>query len=600
MKKSIFLLLFMLIYSQTAAQKTWSDPEITVKDIQGHLKYLADDKMKGRFTGSPEEKEAANYIKDSFVKDGLKPAFGDSYFQDFDFIERIDLTKNNSLELIFDGKTKTLELRKDFTTAPFSGVKSGEFDLVFAGYGISSEKLNYDDYAGIDVKNKVVVVMRYNPEYDSSKTEFDRYSSYRVKANTAKEKGAAGIIFVNPPHPKNEADELMELRFDGAMGIDELAAFQVKKDVIEELLSFKGKDFADIQKGIDDSKTPNSFSLDSEKVKLSTETKYVHNKGRNVAAILEGSDPILKNEYIVIGGHYDHLGIDQLKTASMYKGDVPMIHNGADDNASGTTGVLEAAEKLAAKKAEIKRSIIFITFSGEEMGLLGSTYFTNNSPVELEAITSMLNMDMIGRLDSVNSLTVIGTGTSSIWKDLLNKENKYAFQLGMNDAGSGGSDHQSFTNKNIPVLFFFTGTHTDYHKPSDDYDKINFDGLRKVAELASDIALDNANSEKRPDFVKVEAPSMRGAARSKVTVGTVPEFGYNGKGYKISGVSEGGSAQKAGMKPGDIMIKFGSKTIDNIYDFMYAIGECNPGDKVDVVVLRDDKEVTLNMEMQAK
>ena len=207
---------------------------------------------------------------------------------------------------------------------------------------------------------------------------------------------------------------------------------------------------------------------------------------------------------------------------------------------------------------------------------------------------------MIGRLNDEKSLTVIGAGTSSIWKNLLNEKNTYNFQLALNDGGSGGSDHQSFTNKNVPVLFFFTGTHTDYHKPSDDADKINLSGQEAVVNYVYDIANTIQGAENRPDFVKVEEPAQRNVPRSRVTVGTVPEFGYNGNGYKVSCVTEGGPAAKGGMIAGDIIIKFGSKTVNNIYDFMYAMGEYSPGDKVDVIVLREGKEVTLNLELTTK
>jgi hypothetical protein len=317
--------------------------------------------------------------------------------------------------------------------------------------------------------------------------------------------------------------------------------------------------------------------------------------------MLEGADPLLKNEYIVIGAHYDHLGIDQLKESSMYKGKDKQIHNGADDNASGTSGLLEVAEKLASMKGLLKRSIIFAAFSGEELGILGSTYMTNNFPADIKNVTGMLNMDMIGRLNEENSLTIIGAGTASEWKELLNGKNSYGFKLGMSEGGSGGSDHQAFSNKNIPVLFFFTGTHSDYHKPTDDAEKINIEGETKVANYVFDIALALDKLEKRLQYVKVEEPAARGGGgRTRVTVGTVPEFGYNGTGYKLSGTTEGSPAAKAGMKAGDIIVKFGPKSVGNIYDFMYAMQDYKAGDKVDIIALREGKEMTFTVELIAK
>ncbi len=600
MKKQFFLLILFAAFSLNAQNKIHNS-EITADEIKANIYFLASDELKGRFTGSPEERIAGDYIKNEFETYGLKPLFNGSWFQEFPFVERVELVGTNSLQLNINGEKKSLVLHKDFITAPFSGKSKVAGNVVFAGYGISAPKLNYDDYAGLDVKGKIVLAMRYNPEHDSSKTEFDRYSTYRQKAINAKDKGAAAIIFVNGWAPTNDEDPLMELHYDGAAAINDFAVMQIKRSVADELFKAKKINFADYQKQIDSAKKPASFELKDVKVDLSTETKEVEKTGRNVGGILEGSDPVLKNEYIVIGAHYDHLGIDQMREASMYKGKEPMIHHGADDNASGTSGLLEIAEKFGSIKSQLKRSIIFLAFSGEELGILGSTYFTNHPAVDLKNVAAMLNMDMIGRLNNEENLTVIGAGTSSEWHGLLNGKNTYGFKLGFNESGTGGSDHQSFTNKDIPVLFFFTGTHSDYHKPSDTADKINNDGEAKVAKYVFDIADAIDLQDKRPDFVKVQEPvSERRETKTRVTVGTVPEFGYNGSGYKISGVTEGGPAEKAGMKAGDIIVKFGEKTIGNIYDFMYAIGAYKAGDKVDVVVLRDGKEMTLNLELMAK
>lgn len=599
MRKYIFFL-FLIITATAFAQKNPDNPLITSDEIKAHLQFLASDNLKGRFSGSPEERIAGDYIKKDFERHGLKPAFAASYFQAFPFIEKVELSKNNKLFFEIEGKKSNLRLQKDYTTAPFSGKAKFSGEIVFAGYGISAPKLNYDDYENINVSGKIVLVMRYHPEHDSSKSDFDRYASYRQKAITAQEKGAAAIIFVNGYSPKNDEDPLMALHYDGASGIKDFPVLQIKREEADKIFKSNGLNFADTQNKIDASKKPASFFFKNVNASGETEAKEVEKLARNVGAVLEGNDPLLKNEYIVIGAHYDHLGIDQALESSMYKGKDKQIHNGADDNASGTTGLLEVAEKFASIKNQIKRSIIFLAFSGEELGILGSTYYTNNPSVPIENIVAMLNMDMIGRLNAEKDLTVIGAGTSSKWKDLLNEKNKYGFKLAFSDGGSGGSDHQSFSNKNIPVLFFFTGTHSDYHKPSDDWDKINFSGEENVANFVFDVAFAVDQFEKRPDYVKVEEPTNRGAPRSRVTVGTVPEFGYNGTGYKISGVTEGGPAAKAGMKSGDIMIKFGPKTVNNIYDFMYAIGEYKAGDKVDVVVLRDGKEVTLNVELEAK
>lgn len=605
--KRIFQLLFIIIISSSLiAQKKWLDPEITSKDIQAHIFYLASDEMKGRFTGSPEERKAGNYIKEQFFKYGLKPLFHGSYFQEFPFIEKVELTKNNSATLVINNKKKKLSLNKDFITASFSGKGNVSGNITFVGYGISASnllaqsRLNYDDYENLDVKGKIVLAMISHLEHDSSKSNFDSFSSLRFKATTAKEKGAAAIIFVNGFLPKNDEDPFIQLRYDGAPGIKDFPVIQIKREIINQLFNNEGLNFLDIQKQIDSTKKPFTFEFKNSSISLSTEVKEIEKTARNVAGFLEGNDSSLKNEYIVIGAHYDHLGIDQLLTASLYKGKDKQIHNGADDNASGTTGLLELAEKFSSMKKQLKRSFIFIAFSGEELGILGSTYFTNNLPIPKDSIVAMINLDMIGRLNNENNLMVIGAGTSSKWKDLLTEKNKYDFKLTFSDAGTGGSDHLAFSNKNIPVLFFFTGIHSDYHKPSDDADKINIEGEAKVVKFISDIANAIDKLETKPDFVKIAEPTNRNVGRARVTVGTIPDFGYNGEGYKISGVVEGSPASKVGLQSGDIIIQFDSKKIGNIYDFMYALSNHKPGDKVNIIILRDGKEITFTIELAKK
>ncbi|NJD21956.1 MAG: M28 family peptidase [Melioribacter sp.] len=600
--KRITVLLTILFLVSIQAQNKIHRPEITAEEVKANVFYLASDAMKGRFTGSPEERLAGDYIKSEFQLYGLVPAFNGNWFQEFPFIERVEMTRANSLSFEVKGKKQNLKTGIDYSTVSYSGKGKVSGELVFAGYGISAPKLNYDDYEGIDVKGRTVVVMRYHPEHDSSKSEFDKYASFRNKATVAKEKGALAIIFVNGYTPKNGDDQLMELHYDGAPAMKNISVQHVKRNFVDELFKTDGQSFVEVQKQIDASKKPSSFVFKNAKVSLSTEVKEIEKKGRNVAGMIEGSDPVLKNEFIVIGAHYDHLGIDQLKESSMYKGQDKQIHNGADDNASGTTGLLEVAEKFASMQGLLKRSIIFAAFSGEELGILGSTFMTNNFPVDIKNVVAMLNMDMIGRMNEDNSLTIIGSGTSSKWKELLNQKNIYGFKLGMSDGGSGGSDHQAFSNKNVPVLFFFTGTHPDYHKPSDDPEKINCEGEAKVANYVFDIALVVDNLEKKPDYVKVEEPAQRGGdgGKTRVTVGTIPEFGFNGSGYKLSGVTEGSPAAKAGMKTGDIIVKFGPKIVSNIYDFMYAVQDYKAGDRVDVVVQRGGKEIIFNVELIAK
>jgi len=285
---------------------------------------------------------------------------------------------------------------------------------------------------------------------------------------------------------------------------------------------------------------------------------------------------------------------------SLYQGDDPQIHNGADDNASGTAGVLELAEKFAIIRDKLNRNILFVTFSGEELGLLGSGYFVNNMPINADQVTTMINMDMIGRLNDEKSLIVYGTGTSTNWKVFLDDINAYGFSLTFNDEGYGPSDHSSFYGKEIPVLFFFTGTHTDYHRPSDDADKINATGEEEVLKYIYDVTNFISTLTEAPDYLLVEKKDMGQMPGRKVWVGTIPDFAGEVDGYKISGVSEGGPAQLGGLQGGDIIIKFGEKKISNIYDFTYAIADFVPGDKVKVIVKRGEEEITFELTLRSK
>lgn len=596
--KSLILTVLLFTISNIAVYNQQADnPEVTTAEIKEHISFLASDKLKGRDSGTEELFGAAVYISDEFKNYGLEPLFKDGFLQEFPFVKTIELTDKNSLSFSTNGSEVELKLREDYITLPFSGNTDVNGSLVFAGFGISASDLNYDDYSGIDVKNKIVIVFRNTPEPAVAHSGFDAHSPLRKKSSVARDKGAAGIIFINPYDSNKTSDDLVEFSFDRGGAMSDFSVQSVKRIFIEELLHNEGINLKDVYNKILESKKPSSFELKNSSAKISTEVKEVEAVSWNVAGYLEGKDPELKNELIIIGAHFDHLGMGG--EGSLYRGDEPQIHNGADDNASGTTGVLELAEKFASRKNNLKRSIIFITFSGEELGLLGSNYFVNNLPFPVEDAITMVNMDMIGRLKD-SSLIVYGTGTSSDWKDILNNYNKYGFKLTFNDEGFGPSDHSSFYGKKIPVLFFFTGTHEDYHKPSDDTEKINFTGEKDILNYVYDIVTAIDKNPIRPDYLLVEKKESGQMFARKVYVGTVPDFASNVDGYKISGVSEGSPAQLAGLQGGDIIISFGGKKISNIYDFTYALGDFVPGDEVDVIVKRGEDEITFKVKLASK
>ncbi|NPV10865.1 MAG: M28 family peptidase [Ignavibacteria bacterium] len=595
----IISLILVFIVSCSTLKIPQTNPDIDQKDLFNHLSFLASDELKGRGTGTPEIDKASEYLAKYFKNLGLKPKGEDGYFQKFKVTTDLKLKENNSLFVKLNSQEINFTLKVDYQPTGFSGNGSVEGELVFAGYGIEAEDLGYNDYSDIDLKDKIALIMRYSPEGDKPDTKFGFKVQSNFKVSAAKNKGAKAVILFTGPNTV-ENDKLISLVPDPAAMNAGIPVVSINTEKAKEIFEKAGLDLLAIQKGIDSLQRPNSFKLQSSYAKVTVELEPVIKETRNVIAFLEGNDPQLKNEIVVIGAHYDHLGMGG--RGSLASSKEPQVHNGADDNASGTSGVLELAEYFSARKNQLKRSLLFILFSGEELGLLGSKHFVDNPTVPINQIVAMINMDMIGRLNE-NRLTVYGTGTSPKWKPLLNKLNSdSSFKFNFIDGGFGPSDHSSFYSKNIPVLFFFTGTHQDYHKPSDDVDKINFAGMEKVLKLVSGVVTDLVSNPEKIEFTKVqgEAPQQGRRMNIRVYVGTIPDYSEQVEGFKIAGVNDGSPAEKAGLKAGDIIIKFGDKPVKNIYDYMYAMQGYKPGDKVDVVVLRNGQEVKVVIELGSR
>ncbi|MBU2445450.1 MAG: M28 family peptidase, partial [Bacteroidetes bacterium] len=526
---------------------------------------------------------------------GLKPLGDSGYYQNFEVTTGVELTENNHLAISIGDQKFDFTLNENYSPLGFSDNSSISGEVVFAGYGIEAEKLGYNDFADVDVKDKIALVLRYSPEGDKPRGDFADFSSTRYKATSVRNKGAKGVIFFTGPNTY-EDDSFIKLNVEQLGGDAGLPIVSITTKMAEEIFQAAGKDLLSMQKEMDSLKAAKSFYFTNSSASISVGLKPVIRSTRNVIGLVESENPVYKNEYIVIGAHYDHLGMGG--RGSLSSSTEPEIHNGADDNASGTSTVMELAQKFSANKKSLKRSIIFMTFSGEEMGLLGSAHFVKTPTISLENIVAMYNLDMVGRLNEESSLTVYGTGTSPIWKDLLNDKNSfYSFKLNFIDDGFGPSDHSSFYAKDIPVLFYFTGTHSDYHKPSDDFDKINYTGLEKIGRFVYDMADAVNQKDDKIAFTKTksEPRERRRDATSRVYVGTVPDMSTQADGFKLSGVSDGSPAEKAGLKAGDIIIKFGGKDVKNIYDYMYAIQDHKPGEEVDVVVKRGEEEITLKV-----
>ena len=572
--------------------------EITSGELKEHVKYLSSDELAGRFPGTPGMQKAEDYIIEQFKSYGIKPA-GDNgtFIQNFEMITSVDLGTNNSFSADINGKDESFTVGHDFTPMGFTQNTTVSGNLVFVGYGISAESSGYDDYKDINVDGKIVVIMRYTPySNDPHNQTLQQYAPLIVKTITAKEKKAAGIIFVTGPLD-DEEDGLVALSFSNAYKDAGIPVINITRNTLDKILAPTGKNIAGIQKQINDSGAPSSFDIPDVTVNITADVEPRTVTTSNIIGILEGNDPTAKDEAIVIGAHYDHLGYGEY--GSLYTGTDKQIHHGADDNASGDAGVMELAQKFASIKNTLKHDIVFMLFSGEEAGLLGSSYFTNSEKFKDMNIIAMLNMDMIGRLKD-DKLVIYGTGSSPIWETMINNINKnYNFDITYDPAGFGRSDHASFYAHNVPSIHVFTGSHEDYHKPSDTYEKLDYDGEAKVLNLMYDIAAEIDNETTKPEFTKApeDNKETQPMGNVRVHVGTIPDYAYDGKGMKLSGVQEGGPADQGGMQAGDIIIKFGEKDVENIYDFMYAMGMYKPDEEVDFIVLRDGKEVTLKVKL---
>jgi Peptidase family M28/PDZ domain/PA domain len=583
--------------------------------MKADVTFLAADAQDGRAPGTKGIEASADYVAGVFKGAGLKPAPGAAgYFQPFSISGLPTLGNTHELVLTsVDGKQVKGAFKTDFNPMAIGiGTTIEHVPIVFAGYGITAKddglKLDYDDYAGIDAKGKAVLIIRQEPQQADEASPFDGkkttlYATFQHKATNAFQHGAVAVLLVNDQASlENNKDTLLPFTRGGTEVYSNLPFVMVSRDFADKLLIAAGAPaLARVEKEIDDDLKPRSRNLNgwalSEKIKIDRpgiETK-------NVVGVLEGAGPNA-DETVVLGGHYDHLGHGGMLSGSLavFSRD---IHNGADDNASGTSMVLELARRLGARRDPPPRRVVFIAFSGEEKGLLGSQYYVSHPLFPLSSTVMMINCDMVGRLNGSNELTMIGTGTApgiDSLVDVLGKSAGLTIKkvAGMTD-GFGGSDHQSFYAKHIPVLFAFTGIHSDYHRPSDDSERINFSGMGRIADYLELISLDVIRRPDRPTYVAVRearAPRAGGGGPSVASLGVMPDYGHEANdGLALAGVREGGPAAQAGLKQGDLVIKVGDRTVGTIYDYMEIMNKHKPGEKVDVVVKRDGKDVKLSV-----
>jgi aminopeptidase YwaD len=539
-------ILVLLIFSQTFSfvfsQKLKKADKEIVGELQTDISYLAAGKLEGRRSGTAGEALASDYIIASFVKTGLKP-LGDSgtFLQRFEIYDGRDISQSR-----FVINSAALELNTEFFPLPFSaqGKVTGSPAIALQESG---SPWFYD-------LREVLEMAQTNPHFDINKL-------MREKIRLFADKGASAVIFYN----SGRLDD--GIVFDPGEGIrpEKIPALYVTR-------AGRKKYLRDISQSLD--------------VEIDVEMTEKKRWGHNIIGYLDMDAPLT----VVLGAHYDHLGFGE-DGNSLYRGTVPMVHPGADDNASGTAALMELA-RLVKKTKGLRANYLFIAFSGEESGLIGSKYFTDHAPLALSKISYMVNMDMIGRLsDSTHALTIGGYGTSPQWADLIaGTLNKKWFVLNIDSSGTGPSDHTSFYLKGIPVMFFFTGIHSDYHKPSDLPEKINYTGELEIIHLIYAM-IEKMDGMNKPAFVKTRDRQFGVAPAFNVTLGIMPDYSFPGSGLRIDQISEGRPAEKAGLKAGDVIVKLGDYSVVSLQTYMEALSKFNRGDQTTVEFLRGKDDI---------
>lgn len=588
MKNRVFALTSAVFLAAALAAAALRPGAIQPESYRESVRYLASEPMRGRLTGSPELERAARWIAAQFRRLGLQPPPGQrDYFQRFQVTVGARLGKDNRLLESESGlKPRPLAFGQDFQPMNFSTSGRASGEVVFVGYGITAPEYGYDDYAGADVQGKIVLLLRHEPQEFDEKSPFagrafTSHAQLQNKAVNAKFHGAAAVLLVNDL-PNHAGDEDRLERFSARVGPTAagIPFVQVRAAVAERWLERAGVSLKQWIEETDRTLKPRPVPIPGLRVELAADVVRQQRQTPNVAAWLPGQT----DEYIILGAHFDHLGLgEQSSLAPDLAGKA--IHPGADDNASGTAGLLELAAYFAGRPKQ-KRGFLFLAFSGEELGLLGSNYYVNHPLLPLEKAVAMINMDMIGRIQN-GRVYVGGTGTGDSLRSILEQAMAGSpLQFDFSDQGGyGSSDHFSFVNKGVPVLFFFSGLHADYHKPSDTWDKINAADAARMLEVVARAAEKLAGADSRPQYVKMQMPqqpAMAASSGSGAWFGAVPDMGESQDGFRLSDVMKGSPAEEAGLKGGDVIVEFDGKPITNLYDFTYVLRTKKPGDPVTI------------------
>jgi len=663
-----FLLIVILALNVTLAQQPAPTNAPSLERLRAHIEFLASDKLEGRRTGSPGANIAAEYIAREFSRYGLRRSIGrdlagmsileaDSprrYMQEFPYVAGVELGKGNELtfRLIANPESKAVPLKTDASFAmkagedwmPLGFSTNGQIKnapAVLVGYGITAADLKYDDYVHANAAGKIAIAFSGTPDGDNPHGQFARYEDVRWKAIAARNAGAEALIVIASESTFKD-DRLSRLHYDNSGGDAGLPVIAISRQAAAQLLSANSSMLALEEQRLRAQQSKSSSAtaeqaptlpLQTVLITLSTDVLRREVSAWNVVGILDGSDPSLKNETIVIGAHYDHLGRGGEGSLAPKEGD---IHHGADDNASGVAGVIELV-RIFSERPRPRRTIVFIAFSGEEEGLLGSNYYVNHPIVPLSNTVAMINMDMIGRMKD-NKLIVGGVGTAAEWRSIVEAQNLVQgmavtagagtertsqstglpmviasngrsivtsdaakqFQLTLNEDGYGPSDHSSFYAKQVPVLFFWTGSHEDYHKPSDTADKINYEDEARILGLVARVVRDLDNNDKHPAYTVAKSEASGRSMGFRVYLGTIPNYADSSDGLLLDGVREDSPAAKAGIKAGDKIVMLGGRDVRNVYDYTAALGEMKAGQEYEVELLRAGERIKLKITPAAR
>ncbi len=557
--------LLILGFGSSHAQNLPKAETDVLKSLEHNISYLADDHLEGRLMGSRGEKIAYEFIVENFQSLNILPKGDDGYLQRF-YLQKIVCKKGELIIENKQGKLNFLQINPS-RNFPLSMSKPGkeEGKCIWVGYGIEAPDLGVNDYANIkSVKGKIVVMRLGHPDFNNPHAKLATVSDLETKITNAIQKGASGIIIINTH------DEIIEPDFKPI----------VKAPFKSVPIYFLGK-----AASVDSSQFVNA------KISLNIDTAGIKLEGHNVIGYINHKAP----QTVVIGAHYDHLGYNELggSTYRKQQNEKPQIHNGADDNASGTAALIELAELLQ-KSPYRSHNYLFIAFSGEEQGLLGSHYFVDHPTIPLSQINYMINMDMVGRLDTIKkSFSISGSGTSPRWDSILPNINTNDIKVKYDPSGTGASDHTSFYNVGIPVLHFFTGNHADYHKPSDDWELIHLPGTLQIIKYIYTL-VGKLDKQSKLAFTKTKE-SMASTTTFKVTLGIMPDYLFEGKGVKVDGTTEGKPAAIAGIKRGDVIIKLHQFAIQSMDDYMETLGKLEKGLQTKVLIIRAGKELELDI-----